>query len=289
MRVTAVVVKQRTILPTTINATVEANLNATRTRRSVIASHNSKHTKKNCERGKNRVGFNAVCFGRRPWYRSHRTTYSQDVASPRRHIRAAHPVAARKEGTVHFFTGWAGGRRMDWILASSHFQTIDAGIDHTREPDGYPSDHFPATATLRAPPPPHRICRQRGANRGVMRWVRPIWAPNPSCVASRCPERIGLATAQRSGSAESFGRFLKQIFDGLESEGLRGGAQLSSMTNSVSMGAGEFAVRRNLKWAASARWLAMHTVWSDGVRPGSRRWQRWLLGRGPIRPGHRSR
>ena len=220
MRVAAVVVKQRTILPTSINSTCEANLNATRTRRRVIASHNTKRTKKNCERGKNRVGFNAVCFGRRPWYRSHRTTYSQDVASPRRHIRAAHPVAARKEGT---------------------------------------------------------------------RWVRPIWAPNPSCVASRCPERIGLATAQRSGSAESFGRFLKQIFDGLESEGLRGGAQLSSMTNSVSLGAGEFAVRRNLKWAASARWLAMHTVWSDGVRPGSRRWQRWLLGRGPIRPGHRSR
>lgn len=65
-------------------------------------------------------------------------------------FRTAHPVAARKEGTVHFFTGWRGGRRMDWILASSHFETIDAEIDHTRGPRGYPSDHFPVTATLQA-------------------------------------------------------------------------------------------------------------------------------------------
>jgi endonuclease/exonuclease/phosphatase family metal-dependent hydrolase len=40
---------------------------------------------------------------------------------------------------------------MDWILASAHFQTIAAGIDHTRGSGGYPSDHFPVTATLRGP------------------------------------------------------------------------------------------------------------------------------------------
>jgi len=66
-------------------------------------------------------------------------------------FRGAHPVTMRDEGTVHFFTGWRGGQRMDWILASAHFETIDAGIDHTRAPGGYPSDHFPVTATLRAP------------------------------------------------------------------------------------------------------------------------------------------
>ncbi|MEA3210861.1 MAG: hypothetical protein QOE70_3918 [Chthoniobacter sp.] len=64
-------------------------------------------------------------------------------------FRDAHPVITRREGTVHFFTGRTGGRRMDWILASSHFQTIDAGIDRTRGTSGYPSDHFPVTATLR--------------------------------------------------------------------------------------------------------------------------------------------
>ena len=76
----------------------------------------------------------------------------QPPASSLRDVfRAAHPVATRDEGTVHFFTGRRGGRRMDWILASSHFQTIDAEIDYTRGPGGYPSDHFPVTATLRGP------------------------------------------------------------------------------------------------------------------------------------------
>jgi endonuclease/exonuclease/phosphatase family metal-dependent hydrolase len=84
-------------------------------------------------------------------YRTLLAEPSPTASSPHDVFRAAHPEAARKEGTVHFFTGWSGGRRMDWILASSHFQTIDAGIDHTRGPDGYPSDHFPVTATLRAP------------------------------------------------------------------------------------------------------------------------------------------
>ncbi len=65
-------------------------------------------------------------------------------------FRVAHPVATRKEGTVHFFTGWRGGPRMDWILATAQFQTLDAEIDRTRGPRGYPSDHFPVTARLRA-------------------------------------------------------------------------------------------------------------------------------------------
>ncbi len=67
-------------------------------------------------------------------------------------FRAAHPLATHDEGTVHFFTGRTGGQHIDWILATSHFQTIDAEIDHTRGPHGYPSDHFPVTATLRNPP-----------------------------------------------------------------------------------------------------------------------------------------
>lgn len=65
-------------------------------------------------------------------------------------FRAAHPVAARREGTAHFFTGWTGGQRMDWILASPQFETIACNIDRTRGPHGYPSDHFPVTAVLRA-------------------------------------------------------------------------------------------------------------------------------------------
>ena len=64
-------------------------------------------------------------------------------------FRVAHPIARRNEGTFHLFTGWTGGRRIDWILASPHFQTITAEIDRTRGPCGYPSDHFPLIARLR--------------------------------------------------------------------------------------------------------------------------------------------
>jgi hypothetical protein len=71
-------------------------------------------------------------------YRTLLAELSPTASSPHDVFRAAHPVATRKEGTVHFFTGWTGGQRMDWILASQPFQTIDAGIDHTRGPDGYP-------------------------------------------------------------------------------------------------------------------------------------------------------
>jgi endonuclease/exonuclease/phosphatase family metal-dependent hydrolase len=74
---------------------------------------------------------------------------SPTTSSLRDVFRVAHPVATRNEGTFHLFTGWTGGRRMDWILASPHFQTIAAEIDRTRGPCGYPSDHFPVTATLR--------------------------------------------------------------------------------------------------------------------------------------------
>jgi endonuclease/exonuclease/phosphatase family metal-dependent hydrolase len=64
--------------------------------------------------------------------------------------RVAHPVVSREEGTFHFFSGTPNGRRIDWILASGHFQTVDAEIDRTRGATGYPSDHFPVVAILRA-------------------------------------------------------------------------------------------------------------------------------------------
>jgi hypothetical protein len=102
------------------------------------------------------AGANALHRHRRLQHRSrfHALPHAARSAADRggfaaRRFRVAHPVATRDEGTVHFFTGRRGGRRMDWILASSYFQTIDAEIDHTRGSGGYPSDHFPVTATLR--------------------------------------------------------------------------------------------------------------------------------------------
>lgn len=83
-------------------------------------------------------------------YRTLLAKHQSAAASLHDVFRAAHPVATHAEGTFHLFTGWRCGRRMDWILATPRFQTIRCEIDHTRGPHGYPSDHFPVIAILRA-------------------------------------------------------------------------------------------------------------------------------------------
>ena len=67
----------------------------------------------------------------------------ESVSSLHDVFRAAHPVATRKEGTVHLFTGRTGGRRIDWILASAHFQTIASEIDRTRGAQRLPIGPLP--------------------------------------------------------------------------------------------------------------------------------------------------
>jgi endonuclease/exonuclease/phosphatase family metal-dependent hydrolase len=64
-------------------------------------------------------------------------------------FRAMYPGAAKDDGTRHGFHGGHGGPRIDWILASNAFRTIDAGIDRTKGGLSYPSDHFAVTAILR--------------------------------------------------------------------------------------------------------------------------------------------
>jgi endonuclease/exonuclease/phosphatase family metal-dependent hydrolase len=75
-----------------------------------------------------------------------RNTYGALLADT---FRTINPTASRDEGTRHDFTGRKNGSRIDWILASPSFQAITSSIDRTRGVLGYPSDHFPMTATLR--------------------------------------------------------------------------------------------------------------------------------------------
>jgi endonuclease/exonuclease/phosphatase family metal-dependent hydrolase len=63
-------------------------------------------------------------------------------------FRAVHPHA-RDTGTYHVFTGDRTGDRIDAILASPRWQTLDAEIVRFSRDGLYPSDHFPVTATLR--------------------------------------------------------------------------------------------------------------------------------------------
>ena len=63
--------------------------------------------------------------------------------------RAAHPRREEGEGTFSAFSGERSGGRIDWILHSSHFETVSASIDRTEENGRFPSDHYPVTAILR--------------------------------------------------------------------------------------------------------------------------------------------
>jgi endonuclease/exonuclease/phosphatase family metal-dependent hydrolase len=60
--------------------------------------------------------------------------------------------AAAPGGTRHDFTGRTDVERIDWIVASSHFEVIEADIDCWHENGRWPSDHFPVTAVLRLAP-----------------------------------------------------------------------------------------------------------------------------------------
>lgn len=56
------------------------------------------------------------------------------------------------DGTHHGFKGKRGGKRIDWILVSPQIDVLDAAIIRDKRMfDGYPSDHFPITASLRLP------------------------------------------------------------------------------------------------------------------------------------------
>lgn len=64
-------------------------------------------------------------------------------------FRVCHPEAKRQLSTTT--SGWNGnrsGRRIDWVLASPHWQVINATIDRSNDDGRYPSDHYPVTAVL---------------------------------------------------------------------------------------------------------------------------------------------
>ncbi len=63
--------------------------------------------------------------------------------------RAVHQERSEEEATYHGFRGKREGSRIDWVLHSPGFVTLNATIDTTHEGLKYPSDHFPVTAEVR--------------------------------------------------------------------------------------------------------------------------------------------
>jgi endonuclease/exonuclease/phosphatase family metal-dependent hydrolase len=57
--------------------------------------------------------------------------------------------AAVGQGTFHAFRGDAGERKIDGVLVTQGWETIDADIVRTSREGRYPSDHYPVTAVIR--------------------------------------------------------------------------------------------------------------------------------------------
>lgn len=63
--------------------------------------------------------------------------------------RAAHPVRQSDEASSSRWTGHRDGSRIDWVLHSPDFVTLQSSINYTNEEGRYPSDHYPVQAVLR--------------------------------------------------------------------------------------------------------------------------------------------
>jgi endonuclease/exonuclease/phosphatase family metal-dependent hydrolase len=63
--------------------------------------------------------------------------------------REVNPVPSPNEGTREGFDGGIVGDRIDWIITTDNFATLEAGIDRTNYNGQFPSDHYPVTAVVR--------------------------------------------------------------------------------------------------------------------------------------------
>ena len=63
--------------------------------------------------------------------------------------RQIHPDKRDLEGTFSAFTGVRNRNRIDWILTTPDFVTLNASINYTNENGKYPSDHYPVEAVVR--------------------------------------------------------------------------------------------------------------------------------------------
>lgn len=65
---------------------------------------------------------------------------------------AIHAKPSKNEATFSAWRNRREGERIDWVLHSQHFNTLNAGIDYTQEEGRNPSDHYPVWANLRLRP-----------------------------------------------------------------------------------------------------------------------------------------
>jgi len=66
--------------------------------------------------------------------------------------RIIHPERSPNEASFGAWVGVREGDRIDWILHSPEFTTLNALINYAQEQGRYPSDHYPVEAVLRLNP-----------------------------------------------------------------------------------------------------------------------------------------
>ena len=63
--------------------------------------------------------------------------------------RVIHPEASDSERSFGAWVGRRDGKRIDWILHTDDFVTLNAAINYTQDNGRYPSDHYPVEAIVR--------------------------------------------------------------------------------------------------------------------------------------------
>ncbi|MFT7634198.1 MAG: endonuclease/exonuclease/phosphatase family metal-dependent hydrolase, partial [Mariniblastus sp.] len=64
-------------------------------------------------------------------------------------FRQTYPKRSPEESSSSRWTGNREGTRIDWVLHSQEYRTLQSVINHTNEAGRYPSDHYPVQAVLR--------------------------------------------------------------------------------------------------------------------------------------------
>ena len=64
-------------------------------------------------------------------------------------FRVIHPEVSDNERSFGAWVGQRDGKRIDWILHTDDFVTLNAAINYTQEAGRYPSDHYPVEAIVR--------------------------------------------------------------------------------------------------------------------------------------------
>jgi endonuclease/exonuclease/phosphatase family metal-dependent hydrolase len=64
-------------------------------------------------------------------------------------FRVTNPVKTPFERSSHGWKGTREGSRIDWIIHSPDFVTLNSMIDYTSDQGRYPSDHYPVEAVIR--------------------------------------------------------------------------------------------------------------------------------------------